>query len=691
MSTSATGRLIDEHGLPWPGLIVTVSNDALLWPFELGSQRTGSLGQFTVLYDADPFGRRTLTFRVLDGVKRTLWEETREDIAGATLAIGDLVVRRADAVGFLVTLGTGSPKFRSEENAVTFLIDGDEAFPYLAELLEHAQSSVFLSQLFLSVPEQFKQDPAKEEPALVLRFDPDLSAGALRKVGDRDHPKDLRPERVLLGLAAANPNVDVRLLLNRFEMSGSVLIAVALPVLGLLAIVVGSLVLERGGVGTSVDEVQDYFAAAPAAGIKVEEFRQALLDGPMHAKLVIVDGSTAVSLGSPLTQNYFNGPTHAVEDPRRGGGNPEHDVSIAIEGPAVAHLHDAFRLHWNAIARSEADKLPSIPEPPKEAAGRDGVAALQVVRTLTEDRFDEPEQGEKGVLEAYLRAIGNSRNLIYLENQYFTNEAIGDALAAVLNDTAGRPDLQVILLANINPNTQPFRDRWERKWIARLRAALPKPVPGQPPEPPRLGVFTRWTYEPIAPRPRIVPVYIHSKVGIVDSSWATVGSANLDGTSLDSNWLGSVLPFGEARGTEVNVLIFNDVDGMAPTQAVDLLRRRLWAEHLGFERSPGHPDPEHPDLAPPPMAGGWLGLWEQRAAARLALLKGLPTDKPPGHILPYPDLDENRTKPREHLNALGISALAFDPIRSVPSFSFEKGEWTSKPIRDWPPDPRDLR
>ena len=70
----------------------------------------------------------------------------------------------------------------------------------------------------------------------------------------------------------------------------------------------------------------------------------------------------------------------------------------------------------------------------------------------------------------------------------------------------------------------------------------------------RVGVFTRWAYdESSRTRPWVAPVYIHAKGGVVDDSWATVGSANLDGLSLDHNLLLSPLAFGETTATELNI------------------------------------------------------------------------------------------------------------------------------------------
>jgi hypothetical protein len=300
---------------------------------------------------------------------------------------------------------------------------------------------------------------------------------------------------------------------------------------------------------------------------------------------------------------------------------------------------------------------------------------MQIVRTLSEDKFNPPEEGEKGVLEAYLRAIANAEDFIYLENQYFTNDRIGHALVEVMKRN---PALQVIVVLNIEPDVAfyPFK---QRRLITRIRRAI-----GETPDNPKqFGVFTRWTHETAQPRPRILPIYVHSKIGIVDDTWATVGSANLDGLSLDSFLVGDLLnsilpgnPFGEQRAIEVNALLFKAIDGHAESEIVDILRRKLWAEHLGYSLARDLPDPTATDLLNRP-AQGWLKLWSDRAAAALRQLRDTPSSPLTGmaRVLPWPSDNTTHKTPRDHLTALGIRAHALVPLKSTRAFLFETGEW----------------
>ncbi len=679
MSTRADGRLVDENGTPWEGLTVSVHDTVALFGSEIGSVTTGGDGRFEISYLDDPFaadfGRRRLDVVVRDKVRRELLRHSVDDVDAQRLVVGELVLRRADVLGFLVTLGTGAPTSLSQGNALKLLID-EEAFEHGIGRIEQATSSVLLSQLFFAVPEQFRADPAQETPALVFRFaDPQPTLGALPRPLQ---PGDARPERVLLDLAANG--ADVRILIHGYRIPLFVRIligALTFPLIGSDGFFAVDAAIQDKL--SDIDELHQYFGDAGQPRVAAHEFSQPVSSsGVMHAKLVVVDGTFAMSYGAPFGQSYNDDRAHAIDAPRRGnsGGLPKHDAGFSVVGPAVADIHETLRILWNEAVPS--DPLAPIPRPPPETEthGLDDIASLQIVRTLTANRITGFDEGEKGILEAYQRAIANAREFVYLETQYFTNDAIGAALVEAMK---ANHDLQVIVLLNIKPDVwkYPFK---QRRLITRIRRAIDEDPSGRP----RFGVFTRWTHQTFSPRPRILPIYVHAKIGIVDDAWATVGSANLDGFSLDSSLIGDVLTrlFGvaESRAMELNTVILNGVDGQAATGAVDLLRRRLFAEHLGFA------DEFEPTLQSP-GSQGWLKLWQERASEKLERLWDAPAQPQAGlgHVLPWPSPNKTYDTPRKHLNALGVATHAVVPLRSTVPFLFKEGGFKegAKPEMDY--------
>jgi phosphatidylserine/phosphatidylglycerophosphate/cardiolipin synthase-like enzyme len=418
------------------------------------------------------------------------------------------------------------------------------------------------------------------------------------------------------------------------------------------------------GLFDSLNSLNKYYDQAQEKSqnsVEVRGFPRAATT-PMHAKIAVVDGKKAYVVGSPFVQGYFDAQTHTVDEPRRGVKSffehtscaPIHDVSASIEGPAVEALSRSFLELW--------DHDGSLSAPAAVAQPAAGNTAVQIVRTLPGNLLPAVPRGETGILEAYLRAIREAEDTIFVDNQYFTDPLVGKALVRALNL---HPNVQVIMVLNGRIDI-PFYQSLQTRLILGMIDDL------NPDAKPRFGVYTLWSHDAASAPQRIIRIYTHAKAGVVDDKWATVGSANLDGVSLHlSQHL--IPPVSaqerlEKRNIEINALIFNEVDGLPASPVPGQLRRLLWAEYLGYG------DADHPDLQSPPP-GGWLELWRERAAAKLTGLKASP---PAGHaalILEWrPEAD-----PVKHLLALGLSrAQVLKSLRVQSegrSFTFETGQW----------------
>jgi phosphatidylserine/phosphatidylglycerophosphate/cardiolipin synthase-like enzyme len=177
---------------------------------------------------------------------------------------------------------------------------------------------------------------------------------------------------------------------------------------------------------------------------------------------------------------------------------------------------------------------------------RPGAHRVQVVRTM-------PWLGELGVRDMFGRAFAQARDLVYVENQYAFQStwATRQAIAAL----SRRPSLRMIVVLPLWPDL------------------LPLPMPGLPDRldlRANLGeLFVRFG-ERVAVLGLLVDgaapgeyasVYCHSKLMIVDDTWLTIGSANLDDGSLESH-------------TELNLSVLDSPSARG-------LRRALLTEHLG--------------------------------------------------------------------------------------------------------------
>jgi phosphatidylserine/phosphatidylglycerophosphate/cardiolipin synthase-like enzyme len=667
MSTTATGSVINESGNGISGLDVLIEDTSRLLPVLLNQTATNGSGQFSLSYladldlSSDPGKQpRQLRLRIQLG-QHILKEIPHFDTPGGTLDFGNIQVDAAEATSWWATLGTGQPSRLTHGNAIRWLVDNEDAWGRVEDVIDKA-GTLDVMQLEIDVDE-FKADILDETPRLVLRFDPDRETrGDLSHGLDR---KDLRIERAML--KAAQRGVDVRMQIPRMttDPTGVVVISALLgAVIGLLIIfLLGSTIAALltaagiiGGAQLAKWLLADRKFLADTFGKRDLEkwFKDAIADiqqhPPLpanlgtvrvaelrlrstfvtHAKMVIDRNVEAILLGSPFTQVYFDS-LHRLDDDRRGreaSKGPIHDVSVGVRGPSVGHLQELFNSHWNIA--EPTDKLPEtppLPAAPQSLNDGEILSSAQVVRTL-DSMFTPGGDGEKGVLEAYTRAIHHAERFIYCENQYFTDDAIIEALIGALRK---KPKVQVILLLNATPD-MPLYLGWQLSGIKRIRESFSSATDAAQ----RFGVFSTWTHEVSATDPTdmgILDNYLHTKTAIVDNRWATVGSANLDGASLDYvQYLRGILS-SDLRNTETNIVVFDE--SSTQSSAADALRRRLWAEHLGYVNAKGEPVVTDPELADAENKD-WLALWRTRATQKRDALKQNLANVMPCRVLEWP-------------------------------------------------------
>lgn len=199
-----------------------------------------------------------------------------------------------------------------------------------------------------------------------------------------------------------------------------------------------------------------------------------------HRKIMVVDGEIAVVGGMNLADEYM-GPK-----PR-----PDRwqDVSLQIDGPAVAHIHNVFRSDW-AFASGDPATPDAYP-----LLKRVGDASLQVVAS-------GPDVAGDTYYDAILTALFQARERIWIATPYFIpDEAITRGL--VLAARRG-VDVMLIVPQRSNHLTADIAGGSYLRQIERAGARVRPFVPGM----------------------------MHAKVTLVDHDFAILGSANLDMRSL---------------------------------------------------------------------------------------------------------------------------------------------------------------
>ena len=545
----------------------------ILLPFQddyLGTAVTDKNGHYRIIYPPERYREileKEPDVRIIVKDKLGVFElrqtEVYNDITSVIEHIDDIVINRAEVEGWHVTLDSGSPSRFTSNNSFEILIDNKNALEKIVEVIEKAESYIYLTQ---------------------FEFYPDFIP---RFFSSSDETSEYKSDDPLVYklLEAQNQGTDVKIIIN-----------------------------ENAIVPDNYDELYSYFKDSRV------EVRRFPAKGPyaMHAKVLIVDGNKAFIIGSPFSQSYWDTNKHDINEPRRLNKNegPLHDVSIYLEGPVINNLEEFFMELWNYLSDQHFDgegKIKEIKSLNKEIISNEASnkiqeinpylkaenESLQIVRSITPGTISK--EGEAGVLEAYRKAITNAEDFIYLENQYFTNKYIIGALKEAIELN---PDLQLIMVINEVPDVPTYRS-WQHYGFEFMGLDLQKLII----EHPQIGVFAKWSGKFQNGKNKLRNCYIHSKVAIVDDIWATIGTSNLDGSSLScAEEFGSSETSENYRNMEMNALMF-DID-TPKTGKIEKFRKILWSEHLGRDIT---------NLERP--LNGWLDLWKDKGYENISELE----------------------------------------------------------------------
>lgn len=230
-----------------------------------------------------------------------------------------------------------------------------------------------------------------------------------------------------------------------------------------------------------------FWAPLRAAGGQVRAFNPPQLGQPFgwvsrdHRKLLVVDGVHGFLSGVCVSEKWLGDPTHGVA--------PWRDTGVALHGPAVAELENAFTESWASIGAP----LSPLPVVQAEDAGN---VALRVIAT-------QPATAGMYRLDQLIAAM--ARKTLWLTDAYFVGVApYVQALAA-----AARDGVDVRLL-----------------------------VPGSS-DIPMVAGMSRSGYRPLLKAGIRVFEWngsmLHAKTAVADGLWARVGSSNLNIASWLNN------------------------------------------------------------------------------------------------------------------------------------------------------------
>jgi phosphatidylserine/phosphatidylglycerophosphate/cardiolipin synthase-like enzyme/uncharacterized membrane protein YdjX (TVP38/TMEM64 family) len=276
-----------------------------------------------------------------------------------------------------------------------------------------------------------------------------------------------------------------------------------------------------------------------------------------HQKVVVIDGALAFCGGLDLTLSRWDTPEHGPHEQRRINEGcsdayaPFHDTVMAMDGDAAAALDTLVRDRWQRATGQSLSKTIASSDPwPDTLPVSLTDADVAIARTRAPMGDEEPVAE---VLRLYLDMIAAAKRTIYIENQYFTSNALGEALAARLAEPDGPEIIAVLRLSTQGWLEAPTMGSLRTMMLKKLRDAD------------QHGRF--YAYYPHIPGlPEGQCCDLHSKLLIIDDEYLRIGSANFSNRSMGLDTECDVAI--EARGDE------------RVARAIHDFRNVLLAEHL---------------------------------------------------------------------------------------------------------------
>lgn len=292
------------------------------------------------------------------------------------------------------------------------------------------------------------------------------------------------------------------------------------------------------------------------------------LGGSQHQKIILVDDEIVFTGGMDIARQRWDERAHRLYEPERtdaaGPYGPYHDVQIMMDGPVVDDFALIARWRWQRAAGYEA--APPSPTNCKNSNAHVKPGPLWPSRfpplltdmdcaiSRTIPRMDDTEEITE-IRQMYLDLIGTAKEFIYIENQFLTSNEIAQALNQRLHE---KPGLRVLCISSYDP--QGVMER-EGMWAGRIdfKKTLEQGI-----ELARVRILCSGMTDS---QGQAHYKRIHSKVIVIDDTYLTVGSANINNRSMTLD-------------TECDLQVM----ATTPEQArwIRQIRNDLIAEHSGL-------------------------------------------------------------------------------------------------------------
>jgi cardiolipin synthase len=290
-----------------------------------------------------------------------------------------------------------------------------------------------------------------------------------------------------------------------------------------------------------------FFKRLQDAGINVIEYHPTSPTGtPVpwlqlrfdHRKILVVDGTLAITGGVNASQGYSTGV------PEGKAPVPWRDTDVQVEGPAVAQIQKLFLDIWRQLGGPKLPKRSYLPELKEE-----GDVLVRIVSNT-------PGEHNRMTFVMYVSTITFARHSLHVTTAYFVPD---DQTLKALTDAAKRGVDVKIVLSSISDS--PMSLKAARSQYSKLLKA---------------GVKIYEQHK----------AFLHAKTAVIDGIWSTVGSTNMDYWSFLSDDEINAVIIDRQFANEMETLFERDIERSDQIKLEDWEKRSFfprlgeWFAHL---------------------------------------------------------------------------------------------------------------
>ncbi len=318
-----------------------------------------------------------------------------------------------------------------------------------------------------------------------------------------------------------------------------------------------------------------------------------------HQKTVVIDDQVAYVGGIDLTHldgDRWDNNNHSTQNrfTRNRDQKYWHDIHARLAGNAAQFVTQNFHDRWRNGRLYEIQTSGLAANPRQVTIDRDqnnqtesfnavspvseqvrtyseaeiqqfSSPKVQFIRSMPEGRnYYTPRNSnwERSAKDAYIVGIKAARHSIYLENQWVSDESIWSELAQAAERNQNNPNFRIVIMLPYEPlraagagaNQNLLTELDILKLLIKCRNSQ------------TLSIFSLMGSNN-------VPIYVHSKMMVIDDMWSLIGSANAGGISLEGIREFGILGGGNRPDTELSFITLDQTFARN-------LRRSTWQDHL---------------------------------------------------------------------------------------------------------------